>query len=64
MVNINIKLPNKLHKQFRIKVLEENIFIKDKVIQLIEKYVEDKNERNEIHGIIINDNTISTNSNS
>ena len=48
MGNINIEVPNELHKQFRIKVLEENIYLKDKVVELIKNYLEEKeNETNE-----------------
>ena len=37
MTNINIELPDKLHKELRIKAIKKDIAMKDLIIESIEK---------------------------
>ena len=42
MGNINIKLPDDLHQQLKFETYREGVLIKNKVVELIKKYVEEK----------------------
>ena len=39
MVNINIQIPDELHKKLKLKAVEKEITIKDQIIRIIEKEV-------------------------
>ncbi|MFA5797783.1 MAG: hypothetical protein WC916_07175 [Candidatus Woesearchaeota archaeon] len=45
MVNINIQIPDELHKKLKLKAVEKDITIKDQIIRIIEKEVMPKKER-------------------
>ena len=36
MVNINIEIPKKLHKDLKLKCLEEEIYLKDYVVKVLD----------------------------
>jgi len=42
MVNINIKIPDELHKKLKLTAVQKEITIKEYIIKLIEKELKDK----------------------
>lgn len=40
MTNINIEIPDEMHKKFKIKCAIEDVTLKAKIVELIEKFVE------------------------
>lgn len=42
MVNLNITIPEELHRQLKLKAVKENTTLKELVVRLLEKGVKDE----------------------
>lgn len=43
MIQVNFEIDEDLHKQFKIKCIEEGIFMQDKIVKFINDFVGDTN---------------------